>query len=137
MSNLAEEKQKSRVYSLPSREQWTFSALAGDSEDETSVTPPEELDKIAWHRENSNIRRQPTGRLRPNNFGIFDCLGNANEWILTRTIDSPSRSKSYMGFAFCDSPAIYTFRPTHRPAETANRGYPTVGFRVICALSND
>jgi len=38
------------------------------------------LDEIAWHVENSGGQPHPVGTKRPNDFGIYDMLGNVWEW---------------------------------------------------------
>ncbi len=34
----------------------------------------------AWYNANSGFHTQPIGRLRPNDFGLFDMFGNVSEW---------------------------------------------------------
>ena len=39
------------------------------------------LPRYAWYAKNSDDRAWPVGRLRPNDLGLFDALGNATEWV--------------------------------------------------------
>jgi formylglycine-generating enzyme required for sulfatase activity len=38
------------------------------------------LDRYAWYTRNSLDRATPGSRLKPNDFGLFDMLGNGFEW---------------------------------------------------------
>jgi formylglycine-generating enzyme required for sulfatase activity len=38
------------------------------------------LGKYAWYQKNSDVRTWPVGTLKPNDFGLFDTLGNVFTW---------------------------------------------------------
>ena len=39
------------------------------------------LDAVAWHYENSGGQLHPVGMKKPNELGIYDMNGNADEWV--------------------------------------------------------
>ena len=74
-------------YRLPTEAEWEYAARAGTSEDTYAgnLTDPygrdPVLEGIAWYRRNSGGRTQPVGQKAPNAWGLYDMLGNVNEWV--------------------------------------------------------
>lgn len=72
-----------RKYRLPTDVEWEYACRAGAPE---RARASEELDEIAWHRENSPTtefeggKTHPVATKKPNAFGLHDTLGNAWEW---------------------------------------------------------
>lgn len=78
-------------YRLPTRAEAEYAARAGTSStwysgDITVYSPDTEcqedpaLELIAWYCNNSEDRPHVGGELRPNDFGLFDMIGNLGEW---------------------------------------------------------
>jgi formylglycine-generating enzyme required for sulfatase activity len=63
-------------YRLPTEAEWEYACRAG-----TTGVSPGNINAMAWYLDNSSyVSPHPVGRKRPNAFGIYDMLGNAEEW---------------------------------------------------------
>lgn len=52
------------------------------------------LPKYAWYRKNSQEKTWPVGRLKPNDLGLFDMLGNVETWCQERFKGYPQKGKA-------------------------------------------
>ena len=48
------------------------------------------LNSYAYFQGNASDRAWPAGSLKPNDFGLFDMLGNAQEWCHNRGLNYPT-----------------------------------------------
>ena len=77
-------------YRLPSEAEWEYACRAGSVTSRYYGETEELLGKYAWYTKNSQDRGMLPGEvgklgvpgdcLKPNDFGLFDMLGNALEW---------------------------------------------------------
>jgi formylglycine-generating enzyme required for sulfatase activity len=67
---------------LPTEAEWEYAAGGANFTPDkyAGTTTFSELGKYAWYNENSNGHSHPVGTKRPNELGLYDMLGNANEW---------------------------------------------------------
>jgi len=62
-------------YRLPSEAEWEYACRAGETGAYAS-----DPNATAWYDINSNDKTHPVGQKRPNEFGLYDMLGNVVEW---------------------------------------------------------
>jgi hypothetical protein len=67
-------------YRLPTEAEWELACRAGAVTSRYFGEAEDLLPHYAWFAGNSDYRLHPVGRLKPNDFGLFDMLGNAMEW---------------------------------------------------------
>lgn len=111
--------QKKHIYRLPIEKEWEFA----------SGKSPKDILKSAWCCENSNYRTHPVKKKNPNEFGLYDMLGNVWEWCLDESHSGAARGirgGDYNKWArYCV--------PTMRGCAEAGRRFTSVGFRMIRA----
>lgn len=67
-----------RFHRLPTEAEWEYACRSGGREE--AYCGGQELDRYAWHRENSARQIRPVGQKQPNGLGIHDMSGNVWEW---------------------------------------------------------
>ena len=121
---------------LPTEAEWEYACRAGQR------TPRYgELDKIAWHRGNSQDTTHAVGTKKANGFGLYDMLGNVwewvNDWYGAYTADeqtnpqgpSSGSRRVLRGGSWNFSP--YYVRSSYRYLNApGNSNYDALGFRV-------
>jgi formylglycine-generating enzyme required for sulfatase activity len=87
-------------YRLPSEAEWEYACRAGSTDVRYG-----ELDDIAWYRNNSAHRLHPVGTRKPNDWGLYDMIGNVWEWCWD-TYDAQVYGpyRVFRGGGWCDPP---------------------------------
>src|SRR5262249_33668238 len=67
-------------YRLPTEAEWEYACRAGAASSRFYGRSEAWLGEFAWFMSNSDRTLHAAGRLKPNDLGLFDMLGNASEW---------------------------------------------------------
>jgi len=141
-------------YRLPTEAEWEFASRAGATTGRFYGAGEELLEHYAWYQKNSTDRAWVPGQLKPNDFGLFDALGNVWDWTQNRILPYPigpldklaednedltpvvnTDSRIFRGGKFSSTPQNVrcAFRNGTQPLY---RSYD-VGFRVVRTCGHD
>jgi formylglycine-generating enzyme required for sulfatase activity len=119
---------------LPAETEWEYAARA---ENKTARYGP--IDDVAWYIRNSGssfergkcdgCRMHQVAQKRPNRFGLYDVLGNAEEWVRM------GGAHGLRGGQWFDKPS--EVRASHRETVPGDAGNIYVGFRCVSDLPAD
>jgi len=108
---------------LPTESEWEFAALGG-------VSAPRygPLGAIAWYDGNSAGTTHPVGTKKPNNYGLFDMLGNVWEWVEDQSNVDPKR-RIMKGGSFYN--IARDLRVPNRETPLDDIQHRNIGFRCV------
>ena len=69
-------------FRLPTEAEWEYAARGGKRSKGYKYSGGNNLDNVAWYRNNSGGKPHPVGQKLPNELGLYDMTGNVSEWCM-------------------------------------------------------
>ncbi|NER21129.1 MAG: formylglycine-generating enzyme family protein [Symploca sp. SIO1C2] len=135
---------KGRKFCLPSEAQWEYACRAGTTSKYYFGNNDAELGDYAWYKDNSGGETHPVGTKKPNNWQLYDMVGNVSEWCEDSWHENYHNALSN-GSAWENGDTsnlllrggswdLYQSfcRSAHRSSYSPDFKYHNFGFRVVC-----
>lgn len=126
-------------FRLPTEAQWEYAARGGNRSLHLRYSGSNDVDEVAWHKENANGTMHPVGGKLPNELGLHDMSGSLWEWCLDTYGPYPSTPQTDpladSGSPFVLRGGAWTYFPTYcrvtsRDSYSGEDASVSVGFRV-------
>jgi formylglycine-generating enzyme required for sulfatase activity len=131
-------------YRLPTEAEWEYAARAGTTD---RYAGADALGDVAWYGDNSGSTTHPVGQKRQNAWGVYDMLGNLQEWCQdwygtsyysSSPVENPAgpssgQNRILRGGSFYGS-ARYV-RVSIRVSNVPGYRHVSIGFRVVRELA--
>ncbi|MCR5218107.1 SUMF1/EgtB/PvdO family nonheme iron enzyme [Treponema sp.] len=67
-------------YRLPTEAEWEYAARGGKNHNPSQFSGSDDINKVAWYGENSDVHTHAVSSKKSNSLGLYDMCGNVAEW---------------------------------------------------------
>jgi len=71
-------------FAIPTEEEWEYAARGGQKSLGYKYAGSNDINEVAWYKDNSDGTTHPVGEKAPNELGLYDMSGNIWEWTDTQ-----------------------------------------------------
>ena len=135
LSSLPAEQAAGNVYRLPTEAEWEYACRAGTTTQYSFGDDASRLTEYAWF----NGHAGPSGKKKPNPWGLYDMHGNQAEWCQdwygeysNRAVTDPTGPDSGVHRVVRGGSWVCGARGCRSAARYINCADPGAGFRVVC-----
>lgn len=126
-------------FSLPTEEEWEYAARGGQMSKCYKYAGGNDIDSVAWNKNNSDRHTHPVGEKQPNELGIYDMSGNVWEWTETPAHSYADNDDVHNGEIYIRRGGSWWHEPTNcrvskRYASDKSKKTSGLGLRVVIRL---
>lgn len=83
-----------KTFRLPTEAEWEYAARGGKKSKGYKYSGSNNINDVAWYKDNSNNKTHPVKTKIPNELGLYDITGNVLEWCSDRYGDYSSNAQT-------------------------------------------
>jgi len=127
-------------FSLPTEEEWEYAARGGQKSEGYVYAGSNDIEEVAWYRNNGEEKTHPVGLKKPNELDIYDMSGNVWEWTETPAHSYLDNSTEKAGNIYVRRGGSWwheasNCRVSKRYMSTDTKKTSGLGFRIVLRAS--
>ncbi|MBF0564219.1 MAG: SUMF1/EgtB/PvdO family nonheme iron enzyme [Nitrospirae bacterium] len=125
------DKEKTNKYRLPTAAEWQYAAQAGTGTEAPFGSDKDKAGQYEWFNYNSGKRTNPVATRHPNQWGLYDMLGNVSEWVQ----DARADGKHFDLGGTCYGEIANLSSSNYHVDHPSTASFRDTGFRIVFSAS--